>query len=78
MTFRAPTDRLARINARAKAAGLSRTQYLLDRGDPEGATERATKPADMAEPTVACTHPRDQRNVLAWGTLCEACGVKIR
>ena len=27
---------------------------------------------------VACVHPKEQRRVFGWGTLCDQCGTKIR
>lgn len=78
VTLRIPEDRLARINERAKASGLSRSQYVLDRADPEGRTERLTNPAAMVAPTVACTHPRASRKVLGYATICEVCGGRVR
>lgn len=78
MTIRAPRERMDRINARAKAAGLTRSQYVLDRADPEGRTPRATDPPSMAAPTVACAHPKDQRRLFGWGTMCGQCGGRVR
>lgn len=82
MTVRVPRDRLDRITARAKAAGLTRSQYVLDRADPEGRTPRATDPPSMTAPTTACTHPTAARRALAWGTICAVdlggCGRRIR
>lgn len=73
---------MERINARAKAAGLTRKQYVLNRADPEGATPRATTPEGMAKPTVACLHPKEALSVFGWGTICSldkgGCGTKIR
>lgn len=77
VTMRVPEDRLARIDERAKASGLTRTQYLLDRGDPEGAVKRATKPQDMTAPKVACSHPRAERKAFIWGTMCGLCRERI-
>lgn len=78
MTIRLPAERLARINARAKAAGLTRSQYVLNRADPEGATKRATTPEGMASPTTSCVHPKATLQVYGWGTVCGVCKVKIR
>lgn len=78
ITLRVPPARLERINARAKAAGLTRSQYVINRADPEGAPSRVTTPENMAAPTVGCTHPRDRRRLCTWGAICDACGKRIR
>lgn len=81
MTIRVSRERLDRINARAKAAGLTRSQYVMDRADPEGATERLTDPVNMVRPTTACVHPKAARQVLGWGTVCAVhlggCGSRL-
>lgn len=78
VTVRVPAERLERINSRAKAAGLTRSQYLLDRADPEGRTVRETTPADAVEPSTGCPHPKGEIRPYSWGTLCGRCGARIR
>lgn len=82
ITMRLPADRLARIDARAKASGMTRTQYVLNRADPEGAHPRATTPEDHANPSVGCPHSKAMQNVLGWGVVCSVekggCGTRIR
>lgn len=81
INVRATPEQIAEIDRRAKAAGLTRSGYLLDRAlsnalPPSRARQRVSTDAASSDP--AHVHTKACRRALPYGTICSETGRLIR